>query len=101
MAFLYPLGEIVIEGIEAGLASNMGKEIINSFAPKIKDGIIDLTGKQIAAYAAAQPTGFVAKTINKAYKYANYANNANYANIPREKTHHSHRHKRAGHRRTR
>ena len=91
MAFLLPLGELVIEGIAGGVASNMGKEIYDQFAPRLKEGAIDLAGKKIGGYAQAHPTGFVAQTLEKSYQYSK---------LPREKTHHNHRHKRSGHRRT-
>lgn len=91
MAFLLPLGELVLEGIAGGVASNMGKEIYDQFAPRLKEGAIDLAGKKIGAYAQDNPKGFVAQTLEKSYQYSK---------LPREKTHHNHRHKRSGHRRT-
>jgi hypothetical protein len=93
MSFLLPLGELVLEGLEAGVASNMGKEIYNSFAPKIRDASADLLGKQIAGYAHENPNGFVAETLNKTYQYAKrpITNNSQ----------HSHRHNRKGTRRHR
>lgn len=92
MAFLLPLGEIVMEGIAEGTATNMGQEIINTFAPKIKEGAMDLLGNIISGYAAQNPKGFIAQTLDKSYQHARY---------PRERIHHSHRIKRSGHRRTR
>ena len=93
MAFLLPLGELVLEGLEAGVASNMGKEIYDSFAPKIRDASADLLGKQIAGYARENPNGFVAETLNKTYQYAKRPTTNN--------TQHSHRHHRKGTRRHR
>ena len=91
MAFLLPLGELVMEGIGAGMAQNMGKEIYDQFAPRLKEGAIDLAGRKIGEYAQDHPTGFVAETLEKSYQYSK---------LPREKTHHNCRHKRTGHRRT-
>lgn len=91
MAFLLPLGELVMEGIGAGMAQNMGKEIYDQFAPRLKEGAVDLAGKKIGEYAQNHPTGFVAETLEKSYQYSK---------LPREKTHHNHRHKCSGHRRT-
>jgi len=92
MAFaLLPFGELILEGIAGGVASNMGKEIYDTFAPKIKEGATDLLGEKIGSYASQHPKGFVAQTLNKSYQYSNR---------PRESTHHNHRHKRSGHRRT-
>ena len=91
MAFLLPLGEIVLEGMAAGAASNMGKELYDQFAPKLKTEAADLAGRKIGGYAKANPTGFVAQTLEKSYQYSK---------ATREQTHHNHRHKRRGHRRT-
>ena len=91
MAFLLPLGEIVLEGITAGAASNMGKEIYNTFAPKLKDASTDLLGKKIGGYAHDNPNGFVAQTLEKSYQYSKR---------PASATHHNHRHRRSGSRRT-
>lgn len=91
MAFLLPLGELVMEGIGAGMAQNMGREIYDQFAPRLKEGAVDLAGRKIGEYAQDHPTGFVAETLEKSYQYSK---------LPREKTHHNHRHKRTGHRRT-
>jgi hypothetical protein len=91
MAFLLPLGELVMEGIGAGMAQNMGREIYDQFAPRLKEGAVDLAGRKIGEYAQDHPTGFIAETLEKSYQYSK---------LPREKTHHNHRHKRSGHRRT-
>lgn len=92
MAFLLPLGELVLEGMATGVASNMGKEIYDTFAPKLKDASSDLLGKQIGGYAQENPEGFVAQTLQKSYQYSLR---------PAKSTHHNNRHKRSGHRRTR
>jgi len=90
MAFLLPLGEIILEGMAAGAATNMGKEVYDTFAPKLKDGASDLIGKKIGGYAHDYPDGFVAETLNKAYQYSNRPSHSTHQNG----------HVRRGHRRT-
>lgn len=90
MAFLLPLGEIILEGLAAGAATNMGKEVYDTFAPKLRDGASDLIGQKIGGYAHDYPDGFVAETLNKSYQYSNR---------PPDKTHQN-GHVRRGHRRT-
>ncbi len=62
--FLAPLGEIILEGMAAGMATNMGKEVYDTFAPKLKDGASDLIGQKIGGYAHDNPNGFVAVYVN-------------------------------------
>jgi hypothetical protein len=88
--FLAPLGEIILEGMAAGMATNMGKEVYDTFAPKLKDGASDLIGKKIGGYAHDNPNGFVAETLNKSYQYSHRSSH----------TAHQNGHKRRGHRRT-
>ncbi len=88
--FLAPLGEIILEGMAAGMATNMGKEVYDTFAPKLKDGASDLIGQKIGGYAHDNPNGFVAETLNKSYQYSNRTPH----------TAHQNGHKRRGHRRT-
>ena len=91
MAFLLaPLGEIILEGMAAGMATNMGKEVYDTFAPKIKSGATEILGKKIGGYAHDNPNGFVAETLNKSYQYSNRTPH----------TTHQSRHVRRGHRRT-
>jgi hypothetical protein len=91
MAFLLPLGELVLEGMATGMATNMGKEVYDSFAPKLKDASTDLLGKKIGGYAHDNPDGFVAQTLEKSYQYSKR---------PPPTTHHNNRHRRSGSRRT-
>ena len=90
MAFLLPLGEIILEGLAAGAATNMGKEVYDTFAPKLKDASSDLIGKKIGGYAHDNPDGFVAETLNKSYQYSHITPH----------TAHQNGHPRRGHRRT-
>ena len=89
--FLYPLGELVLEGMATGMATNMGKEVYDTFAPKLRDASTELIGKQIGGYASQNPNGFVAETLEKSYQYSK---------LPVASTHPNHRHNRRGHRRT-
>jgi hypothetical protein len=91
MAFLLPLGELVLEGMAMGASTNMGKEVYDTFAPKLKDASSDLLGKKIGGYAHDNPNGFVAQTLEKSYQYSKY---------PRPPSQHNHRHRRSGSRRT-
>lgn len=93
MSFLlYPLGELVLEGMATGIATNMGKEVYDTFAPKLRDASTDLLGKKIGGYAHDNPDGFVAETLNKSYQYSK---------TPPTNTQHAHRHSRRGARRHR
>jgi hypothetical protein len=91
MAFLLPLGELVLEGMASGMATNMGKEVYDTFAPKLRDASTDLLGKKIGGYAHDNPNGFVAETLEKSYQYSK---------VSPTNTQHSHRHSRRGARRT-
>lgn len=92
MAFaLLPLGELILEGMAGGFATNMGKEVYDTFAPKLREGAVDLAGRKIGEYAQDHPTGFVAETLEKSYQYSK---------LPAGTTSHSQRHPRRGHRRT-
>ncbi len=88
--FLAPLGEIILEGMAAGMATNMGKEVYDTFAPKLKDGASDLIGQKIGGYAHDNPNGFVAETLNKSYQYSHRSSHSTHQNG----------HPRRGHRRT-
>lgn len=85
-----PLGELVLEGMATGMATNMGKEVYDTFAPKLRDASTELLGKKIGGYAHDNPNGFVAETLNKSYQYSK---------LPTTKTRHAHRHYRRGARR--
>ena len=88
--FLAPLAELVLEGMAVGTGSHIANDVINTFAPKLKDGASDLIGKKIGGYAHDNPNGFVAETLNKSYQYSNR----------RPHTAHQNGHPRRGHRRT-
>jgi hypothetical protein len=96
MSFLLPLGELVIEGIESGAAANMGKEIYNQFAPKIKEGVMnlasDFVGRNVGDFIQKHPNTFISNTLEKSYKHSYKS---------RIKTYNGHGHKRTGYRRTR
>ena len=88
--FLAPLAELVLEGMAVGTGSHIANDVINTFAPKLKDGASDLIGKKIGGYAHDNPDGFVAETLNKSYQYSNRTPH----------TAHQNGHPRRGHRRT-
>jgi hypothetical protein len=39
--FLAPLAELVLEGMAVGTGSHIANDVINTFAPKLKDGASD------------------------------------------------------------
>jgi hypothetical protein len=88
--FLAPLAELVLEGMAVGTGSHIANDVINTFAPKLKDGASDLIGQKIGGYAHDNPNGFVAETLNKSYQYSNRTPH----------TAHQNGHVRRGHRRT-
>jgi hypothetical protein len=73
-----------------GTGSHIANDVINTFAPKLKDGASDLIGQKIGGYAHDNPNGFVAETLNKSYQYSNRTPH----------TAHQNGHVRRGHRRT-
>ena len=87
--FLAPLAELVLEGMAVGSGSHIANDVINTFAPKIRDASSDLIGQKIGGYAHDNPNGFVAETLNKSYQYSNTPHTA-----------HQNGHPRRGHRRT-
>jgi hypothetical protein len=89
--FLAPLAELVLEGMAVGTGSHIANDVMNEFAPRIKDASSELLGKKIGGYAHDNPDGFVAQTLNKSYQYSK---------TPATNTQHAHRHSRRGARRT-
>jgi len=69
MAFLAPLGEMLLTGIEGAAASGIATEAVKTFAPPIKNVIADETGKIIGKTARDNPTGIVNQTLDSAYLY--------------------------------
>ena len=88
--FLAPLAELVLEGMAVGTGSHIANDVMNTFAPKLKDGASDLIGQKIGGYAHDNPNGFVAETLNKSYQYSHRSSH----------TAHQNGHPRRGHRRT-
>jgi len=88
--FLAPLAELVLEGMAVGTGSHIANDVMNTFAPKLKDASSELLGKKIGGYAHDHPDGFVAETLNKAYQYSNRPSHSTHQNG----------HVRRGHRRT-
>ena len=88
--FLAPLAELVLEGMAVGTGSHIANDVMNTFAPKLKDASSELLGKKIGGYAHDHPDGFVAETLNKSYQYSHRTPH----------TAHQNGHVRRGHRRT-
>jgi len=91
MAFLLaPFAELVLEGVAMGTGSHIANDVMNTFAPRLKDGASELIGKKIAGIAHDNPDGFVAQTLEKSYQYSKHP--------PENRQHHGQ--VRRGHRRT-
>lgn len=72
MAFLAPFAEIVLEGIEAGVATNIVSGISNEFVKKAKPLVSQEAGKVIADYASNNPNGMVDMTLQNTIKNYNH-----------------------------
>ena len=66
-AFLMPMGEIILNAVEAGAAGNMINAVYKEFEPAIKDLSTDKASDLIGDYTRANPEGYVAMTIDKSY----------------------------------
>jgi len=65
MAFFLPaIGELILEGVGAGVVTNMTNEVINTFKPIVSRKI----GTEIADYAKKHPKGFLAQSLDSATK---------------------------------
>ena len=65
MAFFLPaIGELILEGVGAGLVSNMTNEVVNTFKPIVARKI----GSEVADYAKNHPKGFLAQSLDSATK---------------------------------
>lgn len=66
MAFLLPVGELILEGVEAGVAGNMVNAVYNEFKEPAKKWISNEAGNVIGDYAKNNPNGIVDMTLDKA-----------------------------------
>ena len=67
MAFLLPVGELILDGIEAGVAGNMVNAVYNEFKEPVKKVLTEKAGKVVGDYAKANPDGYVDNIIDQAY----------------------------------
>jgi len=67
MAFLLPVGELVLNAVEAGVAGNMMNAVYNEFKEPVKKVITEKTGKLVGEYAKAHPDGYVDNIVEQSY----------------------------------
>lgn len=73
MAFFLPaIGELILEGAGAAVATNMTNEVFNQFKPIVARKV----GEEVASYAASHPQGFIAQSLDSATK-TRYKSNEN------------------------
>lgn len=73
MAFLLaPMAELVMEGIEAGVATNIVSGVSNEFVKVMKPAVSNEAGKLIGDYASNNPDGMVNMTLQSAVKNYNH-----------------------------
>ena len=66
-AFLYPVGELVLNAVEAGVAGNMVNAVYNEFKEPVKQVLTEKAGKVVGDYAKANPDGYVDNIVEQAY----------------------------------
>lgn len=64
MAFLLPVGEIIMEAFAGGVVGNLANEAMNQFKPIVARKI----GSEVADYAKTHPKGFLAQSLDSATK---------------------------------
>jgi hypothetical protein len=69
MAFLFPLGETILNAVEAGAAGNMLNAVYKEFEPAIKDLSTDKASDLIGDYAKSNPNGYVDNMVEKSYNH--------------------------------
>jgi uncharacterized phage-associated protein len=67
MAFLLPVGELVLNAVEAGVAGNMVNAVYNEFKEPVKQVLTEKAGKVVGDYAKANPDGYVDNIVEQAY----------------------------------
>ena len=67
MAFLLPVGELVLNAVEAGVAGNMVNAVYNEFKEPVKQVITEKAGKIVGDYAKAHPDGYVDNIVEQSY----------------------------------
>jgi len=71
MAFLPIMGELILGGIESGVASNIISAVYNEFEPDVKRVASDKLGNAIGDYYKQHPLSFVSTTLDKANEVKN------------------------------
>jgi uncharacterized phage-associated protein len=67
MAFLLPVGELVLNAVEAGVAGNMVNAVYNEFKEPVKQVLTEKAGKVVGEYAKAHPDGYVDNIVEQSY----------------------------------
>ena len=67
MAFLLPVGELVLNAVEAGVAGNMVNAVYNEFKEPVKQVLTEKAGKLVGDYAKAHPDGYVDNIVEQSY----------------------------------
>jgi len=67
MSFLLPVGELVLNAVEAGVAGNMVNAVYNEFKEPVKQVITEKAGKLVGDYAKAHPDGYVDNIVEQSY----------------------------------
>lgn len=66
-AFLMPVGELVLNAVEAGVAGNMVNAVYNEFKEPVKQVLTEKAGKLVGDYAKAHPDGYVDNIVEQSY----------------------------------
>lgn len=69
MAFLFPAAELLLEGVETGIGSQIVSGLYNEFKPKIQDKVTTELGN--AAGNFAKNNRIAKETLDKAYVVSN------------------------------
>jgi uncharacterized phage-associated protein len=67
MSFLLPVGELVLNAVEAGVAGNMVNAVYNEFKEPVKQVLTEKAGKVVGEYAKAHPDGYVDNIVEQSY----------------------------------
>jgi|APIni6443716594_1056825.scaffolds.fasta_scaffold1343699_2 hypothetical protein len=70
--FLPAIGELILEGAGAAIATNMTNEVFNQFKPIVARKV----GEEVGDYAKNHPKGFIAQSLDSAAK-TRYKSNEN------------------------
>ena len=65
--FLLPVGELVLNAVEAGVAGNMVNAVYNEFKEPVKQVLTEKAGKLVGDYAKAHPDGYVDNIVEQSY----------------------------------